>query len=77
MRGAAMKTYFFTVKHEHWRNGTTVAMTAGVVKAASRAEAEEIIFQNVSSTNTFDLNLIKIKEDENYFTDYIPASVFR
>lgn len=72
-----MKTYFFTVKHVHWRNGTTVAMTAGIVKAASMAEAEEIIFQNVSSTNTFDLNLIKIEDDENCFTDYIPASVFR
>lgn len=55
-----MKTYFFTVKHEHWRNGTTVAMTAGIVKAANKIEAEDIIFQNVSSTNTFDLTLIKI-----------------
>ena len=35
-----MKTYFFTVKHEHWRNGTTVAMTAGVVRAASYCSAE-------------------------------------
>ena len=72
-----MKTYYFTVKHEHWRNGTIIAMSAGVVKAASRAEAEEIIFQNVSSTNTFDLNLIKIEDDENFFSYYIPASVFR
>ena len=72
-----MKTYYFTVKHEHWRNGTTVAMTAGVVRAANVEEAEEIIFQNVSSTNTFDLTLIKIEDDENCFTDYIPASVFR
>ena len=72
-----MKTYFFTVKHEHWRNGTTVAMTAGIVKAANKIAAEDIIFQNVSSTSTFDLTLIKIEEDENCFTDYIPASVFR
>lgn len=72
-----MKTYLFTVKHEHWRNGTTVAMTAGIVKAANKIEAEDIIFQNVSSTNTFDLTLIKIEEDENCFTNYIPASVFR
>lgn len=76
-----MKTYFFTVKHEHWRNGTTVAITAGIVKAANKIEAEDeaedIIFQNVSSTNTFDLTLIKLEEDENCFTDYIPASVFR
>lgn len=72
-----MKTYFFTVKHEHWRNGTTVAMSAGIVRATSRAEAEEIIFQNVSSTNTFDLNLIKIEDDENCFVDYIPAAAFK
>ena len=72
-----MKTYFFTVKHEHWCNGSTVAMTAGIVKAANKLEAEDIIFQNVSSTNTFDLTLIKLEEDENCFTDYIPASVFR
>lgn len=72
-----MKAYFFTVKHEHWRNGTTVAITAGIVKAANKIEAEDIIFQNVSSTNTFDLTLIKIEQDENCFTDYIPASVFR
>lgn len=72
-----MKTWFFTIKHEHWRNGTTVAMTAGVVKAASREEAEGIIFQNVSSTNTFDLNIFKVEDDENCFVDYIPASVFR
>lgn len=72
-----MKTYFFTVKHEHWRNGTTVAMTVGIVKAANKLEAEDIIFQNVSSSNTFDLTLIKLEEDENCFTDYIPASVFR
>lgn len=72
-----MKTYFFTVKHEHWRNGTTVAITAGIVKAANKIEAEDIIFQNGSSTNTFDLTLIKIEQDENCFTDYIPASVFR
>ena len=72
-----MKTYYFTVKHEHWGNGTIIAMSAGVVKAASRAEAEEIIFQNVSSTNTFDLNIFKIEDDENCFVDYIPASVFR
>lgn len=72
-----MKTYFFTVKHEHWRNGTTVAITAGIVKAANKIKAEDIIFQNVSSTNTFDLTLIKLEEDENCFTDYIPASVFR
>ena len=72
-----MKTYFFTVKHEHWRNGTTIAMSAGVVRAAGRAEAEEIIFQNVSSANTFDLNLIRIEDDENCFVDYIPAAAFR
>ena len=72
-----MKTYFFTIKHEHWRNGSTVAITAGIVKAANKIEAEDIIFQNISSTNTFDLTLIKIEEDENCFTDYIPASVFR
>ena len=72
-----MKTYFFTVKHEHWRNGTTVAMSAGIVRAANRAEAEEILFQNVSSTNTFDLNLFKIEDDENCFVDYIPAAAFR
>ena len=54
-----MKTYFFTVKHEHWRNGTTVAMTAGVVRAANKLEAEDIIFQNVSTTNIFDLTLSK------------------
>lgn len=72
-----MKTYYFNIKHEHWRNGTTFAMTAGMVRAESREDAEEIIFQNVSSTNTFDLTLIKIEDDENCFTDYIPASVFR
>lgn len=72
-----MKTYYFNIKHEHWRNGTTVAMTACMVRAESREDAEEIIFQNVSSTNTFDLTLIKIEDDENCFTDYIPASVFR
>lgn len=72
-----MKTYFFTVKHAHWREGTTAAITAGVVKAANKAEAEEIIFQNVSATSTFDLNIVKIEDDENCFTDYIPASVFR
>ncbi len=72
-----MKTYYFNIKHEHWRNGTTVAMTAGMVRAESREDAEEIIFQNVSSTNTFDLTLIKIEDDENCFTYYIPASVFR
>lgn len=72
-----MKTYYFNIKHEHWRNGTTVTMTAGMVRAESREDAEEIIFQNVSSTNTFDLTLIKIEDDENCFTDYIPASVFR
>lgn len=52
-------------------------MTAGIVKATNKIEAEDIIFQNVSSTNTFDLTLIKIEEDENCFTDYIPASVFK
>ena len=72
-----MKTYFFTIKHEHWRNGTTVAMTAGIVKAANKIEAKDIIFQNVSSTNTFDLTLIKREENESCFTDYIPASVFK
>ena len=72
-----MKTYFFTIKHEHWRNGTTVAMSAGIVRAANRAEAEEILFQNVSSTNTFDLNLFKIEDDESCFVDYIPAAAFR
>lgn len=72
-----MKTYYFNIKHEHWRNGTTVAMTVGIVKAANKADAKDIIFQNVSSTNTFDLTLIKIEDDENCFTDYIPASVFR
>ncbi len=72
-----IKTYFFSVKHAHWRNGTTAAITTGVVRAANKAEAEEIIYQNVSSTDTFDLNLVKIEDDENCFTDYIPASVFR
>lgn len=35
-----MKTYYFNIKHEHWRNGTTVAMTAGMVRAESREDAE-------------------------------------
>lgn len=72
-----MKIYYFTIKHEHWRNGTTIALTAGVVKADSKNTAEEIIFKNVSTTNTFDLFITEIKADENFFTDYIPASIFR
>lgn len=72
-----MKNWFFTIKHEHWRNGTIVAMSACIVRAASEQEAEDIIFRNVSSTNTFDLFLTEFKEDENCFVDYIPASVFR
>lgn len=72
-----MKTYFFTVKHKHWRNGTTVAMTAGIVKAAGEEDAEEIIFKNASATNTFALHLTEIQEKETLFADYILAAVFR
>lgn len=71
-----MKTFYFTIKHAHWRNGTTVALTAGVVRAINEDEAEKIIFQNVSTTNTFGLFITEMKGDENCFTDYIPASIF-
>ena len=72
-----MKIWYFTAKHKHWRNGTTVAMTAGVVKAASEDEAEAIIFKNVSPANAFDLHLTELKADDTCLTDYIPAAVFK
>lgn len=40
-----MKTYYFNIKHEHWRNGTTVAMTAGMVRAESRNTPKKLFFK--------------------------------
>lgn len=34
-----MKTFYFTIKHAHWRNGTTVAITAGFVIAENEEKA--------------------------------------
>lgn len=71
-----MRTYYFTVKHTHWRNSTTVAITAGFVEAPDKEEAEKIILQKMGE-NIFDLSLTEIKENETFFADYIPAAVFK
>lgn len=71
-----MKKYYFTVKHAHWRNGTTVAITAGFVIAGDEAEAEKIIYEKMGE-NIFDLSLTEIKANETFFADYIPAVVFK
>lgn len=71
-----MKTYFFTVKHAHWREGTTAAITAGFVIADDEAAAEKIIYEKMGE-NIFDLSLTEIKENETFFADYIPAAVFK
>ena len=72
-----MKTFYFTIKHANWRNGTTVAITAGFIIAENEEKAEEIIFKNVSTTNTFGLHLMEVKENETFYADYLPAAIFR
>lgn len=71
-----MKTYYFTLKHAHWRDGSTVAITAGFVIADDEAEAEKIIYEKMGE-NIFDLSLTQIKENETFFADYIPAAVLK
>lgn len=51
-----MKIYYFRLKHTHWRNGNTVAITAGFVEATDKEKAEKIIFQKMGE-NIFDLSL--------------------
>ncbi len=71
-----MKIYYFRLKHAHWRNGNTVAITAGFVEATDKEKAEKIIFQKMGE-NIFDLSLTEIKNNETFFADYIPAIVFK
>lgn len=54
-----MRTFYFTVKHAHWRNGTTVAITAGFVIAIDEEEAKKIIYEKMGE-DIFDLSLKEI-----------------
>lgn len=71
-----MKIYYFRFKHAHWRNGNTVGITEGFVKAVDETEAKRNIFEKMNE-NTFDLMLNEIKNNETFFIDYIPAIVFK
>lgn len=71
-----MRTFYFTVKHAHWRNGTTVAITAGFVIAVDEEEAKKIIYEKMGE-DIFDLSLKEIRNNETFFIDYISAAVFK